>query len=202
MEFFWGDNNDELFCFYQRMLVDSYDKAHGKLYILQGQSGCGKTMFAKMLQQVLEKKKTPFFCSRWHTCESVIELLKEKIEMKKTTWIDDSVNLIFIDNLEELCGRTATLEALSQEIERCLNEGCVIVGITTTVDFDLSTAFEKIFISKVTPTVQIVKEYAKSLGMNVSSDEAEIICQEAMGNFSRIRGLILRNRLFNEVEGR
>lgn len=202
MDFFWGDKNDELFRFYQRMLVNVFDKTGGRFYLLHGQSGCGKTTFAEMLQQVLEKKKAPFFRSRWYTCENIIELLKEKIEMQQTTWIDDSINLIVIDNLEELCGRTATLEALSWEIERCLEKGCVIVGITTTLDIDLLIAFEKIFVSKVTPTVQIVKEYAKSLGLDVSLDEAEIICQEAMGSFSRIRGLLLRNQLFNEVEGR
>ena len=151
-----------------------------------GPSGCGKTHLLRAVYHNIDKLKSQSVL--YLTAKDLVESLIKFHRKDTTLWrAIEMVDVLLIDNIEDLCGRSATQDELAKlilkkstsEKQVILASNCPPVRLATLSKMLLSTAENALFIDIQDSTCELRSKFAnmflKNHPINISDDAVECL---------------------------
>ncbi|MBQ9983387.1 MAG: hypothetical protein IJP29_02230 [Lachnospiraceae bacterium] len=190
MDFLFTQENDNLQVFKNECLSENVSGA----YILVGKSGSGKTAFLKYLDG--QWKENMGKQVAWLHVEDIVSSIMEKEDLFST--MDAAV--FILDNMEELVGKENTIAIFWDVLECWLNEGQhLFIGVTNSERMLIPSYVKLLIAQGITITLPVVSALAKAENIQFSDEEMMSLCEKAEGSFSRLIGIIKREKLFKNI---
>lgn len=189
MKYIYTSKNQELQEFSQLCLNE---KGMGA-YLLVGPSGCGKTTFLRTLEeQWKECNKTGVVT--WLKVEDVVKLVLE--EKRLSNRVETSV--IFLENMEELCGKETTISSFWKLLEEWLDmEQGLFIGNTNCRDISIADYAKIIEVEKLDITEHLVSSICNEYQVCLNEAQRKQMCMDSQNSVSRLIGLVKKEKINN-----
>ena len=171
---------------------------------IYGHSGLGKTHLLKAIELYV-KNANPQAITFYAKCATFIDSL---VKAEKSKSIDSfvrsfrSIDLLLIDDMHVVLGKTATQGKICEIIESCVNTGHQVVlsstedpGMSPVIDWSMRHSFDKGLYADIQRpdselTKMLVVQKAKLAGLELSDNQVELIARLDFDNVRLIEGLI------------